>query len=322
MKRLLLGLALASLSIGSANASDVWPPKSVRIVVPFGPGSTPDSVGRLLADRLQTKLGATFVVENKPGASGNTGTDVVAKSDPDGATIGLSIVGPLVLNALLFPKMPYDTAADLAPLTIVASQPSVLVVSNSVGVTTVAELLAKLKQDGASLNFGSIGYGSLSHLTMAAIATKSGANPAHIPYAGSPNVVTALTRGDVQMAVLAAAAVAEQAKAGMLRMLAVTSPKRSALLPDVPTLAESGIAGIDADAWIGLIVPAKTPAPMQKAITDAAIAVMTDPSMREPLKALYMEPIANSPAEFQSVIKQEYDRWAPVIKANNIKIGQ
>ena len=290
--------------------------------MPFGPGSTPDSVARLVADRLQSKTGATFVVENKPGASGNTGTDAVAKADPDGATLGVSIVGPLVINALLFPKMPYDTATDLAPLTMLATQPSVLVVSNSLSVNTVGELLAKLKADGDKLNYGSIGYGSLSQLTSLTIATKAGAAPAHIAYPASPNVVTALARGDVQMATLAAAAVAEQAKGGLLKMLAVASSKRSVLLPDVPTLAESGFSGVEGETWIGLIVPAKTPAATQATIVEAVTAVIKDPSMREPLRNLYMEPSGNTPAEFKAVLQQEYDRWAPVIKANNIKIGQ
>lgn len=323
MIRLLLSaLIFVATPLSAIHASDAWPPKSVRIVVPFGPGSTPDSVARLLADRLQTKTGATFVVENKPGASGNTGTDAVAKADPDGATLGVSIVGPLVINALLFPKMPYDTATEIAPLTILATQPSVLVVSNSLGVSNVGELLTKLKQDGNKLNYGSIGYGSLSQLTMVTIAAKAGAAPAHIPYAGSPNAVTALVRGDVQMATLAAAAVAEQAKAGMLKMLAVASAKRSALLPDVPTLSESGFPGIEGETWIGLIAPAKTPPAMQQAIVAAVTSVIKDPSLREPLRALYMEPSGNTPAEFKAVLQQEYDRWAPVIKSNNIKIGQ
>lgn len=321
MKKLLAVLLAIMVTGGLAHAQS-WPSRNVRVIVPFAPGSTPDSVGRIIADKFQAKFGTPFVVENKPGASGNTGTDAVAKADADGTTIGLSIVGPLVLNKLLFQSLPYDPTKDLVPITIVASQPSVLVVSNNLGVKTFAEFAALLKRDASKLNFGSIGYGSLSHLAMAAIAMKSNAHPEHIPYAGSPNVVTALTRNDVQMAVLPAAAVVEQAKAGMLTMLAVTSPKRSALLPDLPTLRENGVDGVEADAWIGLIAPANTPVAIQDKIRETVVEITADPAVRDKLALLYMEPVANSADAFRAVMKEELDHWEPVIKANNIRIGQ
>jgi len=300
--------------------AQTWPTRNVRFIVPFAAGSTPDSVGRILADRLQTKLGFPFVVENKPGASGNTGTDAIVKSEADGYTIGLSIVGPLALNKLLFKALPYDPARDLAPITIVATQPSVLVVSNDLGAKDFASFVTLLKKDSAKLNFGSIGYGSLSHLSMVAIAMKTETHPEHIAYAGSPNVVTALTRSDVQMSVLPAASVASQAQAGLLKMLAVTSATRSALLPDVPTLREIGIDGIEAGAWIGLVAPAKTPAVVLDRIRSTVVEIVAEPAVREKLKALYMEPVANTPDEFRAVIKQELDRWGPVIEKNNIRV--
>jgi tripartite-type tricarboxylate transporter receptor subunit TctC len=316
--------ALATLAAATTaqaqTGTQAWPARSVRIIVPFAPGSTPDSIGRILADRLQSKLGQPFVVENKPGASGNTGTDAVAKADPDGTTIGLSIVGPLALNKLLFKALPYDPAKDLAPITIVATQPSVLVASNALGVTNFADFAALLKRDSARLNYGSIGYGSLSHLSMAAIAMKSDAHPEHIAYAGSPNVVTALTRNDVQMSVLPAASVVSQAQAGMLKMLAVTSATRSALLPDVPTLRENGIDGVEAGAWVGLVAPAALPAAIQDKIRSTVVEIMAEPAVREKLTALFMEPVANTPDEFRAVIRQELDRWGPVIEKNNIHI--
>jgi tripartite-type tricarboxylate transporter receptor subunit TctC len=325
MKKLLLTIATVALLATSAVMAQTvraqtWPTRNVRCIVPFAAGSTPDSVGRILADRLQKKLGVPFVVENKPGASGNIGTDAIAKSEADGYTIGLSIVGPLALNKLLFEALPYDPARDLAPITIVATQPSVLVVSNDLGVKDFASFVALLKKDSAELNYGSIGYGSLSHLAMAAIASKSNAHPEHIAYPGSPNVVTALTRSDVQMAVLPAASVAPQAKAGLLKMLAVTSGTRSALLPEVPTLMESGIDGIEADAWIGLVAPASTPAAILDQIRATVLEILTEPAVREKLTALYMEPVGNTPDEFRSVMKQELDRWGPVIESNNIRI--
>jgi tripartite-type tricarboxylate transporter receptor subunit TctC len=320
MKKLLLSIAAVVLLATSAVMAQTWPTRNVRCIVPFAAGSTPDSVGRILADRLQKKLGVPFIVENKPGASGNTGTDAIAKSEADGYTIGLSIVGPLALNKLLFKALPYDPARDLAPITIVATQPSVLVVSNDLGVKDFASFVALLKKDSAKLNFGSIGYGSLSHLAMVAIASRSEAHPEHIVYPGSPNVVTALTRNDVQMAVLPAASVAPQAAAGLLKILAVTSGTRSTLLPDVPTLRESGIDGIEAGAWVGLVAPANTPAAILDQIRATVVEILAEPAVREKLSALYMEPVANTPDEFRSVMNQELDRWGPVIENNNIHI--
>jgi tripartite-type tricarboxylate transporter receptor subunit TctC len=318
-----LTVAIAVLAAGATAArsqTNIWPTQSVRIIVPFAPGSTPDSIGRILADRLQAKLNVPFIVENKPGASGNTGTDAVAKAAADGNTIGLSIVGPLALNKLLFKMLPYDPARDLAPITIVATQPSVLVASNALGVRDFAGLAALLKRDSARLNYGSIGYGSLSHLSMAAIAMKSGAHPEHIAYAGSPNVVTALTRNDVQMAVLPAASVVPQAQGGLLTMLAVTSATRSALLPDVPTLRENGIDGVEAGAWVGLVAPAATPAAIQDKIRSAVVDILAEPAVRDRLATQYMEPVGDTSEEFRAVIKQELDRWGPVIEKNNIHI--
>jgi tripartite-type tricarboxylate transporter receptor subunit TctC len=320
------GVLLATTAItaqkctAQTGMAQAWPTRNVRCIVPFAAGSTPDTVGRILADRLQKKLGVPFVVENKPGASGNIGTDAIAKSEADGYTFGLSIVGPLVLNKLLFKALPYDPAKDLVPIMIVATQPSVLVVSNDLGVKDFASLVARLKKDSAKLNYGSIGYGSLSQLAMVAIAAKSEAHPEHIAYPGSPNVVTALTRNDVQMAVLPAASVAPQAEAGLLKMLAVTSGTRSALLPNVPTLRESGIDGIEAGAWIGLVAPANTPAAILDQLRAAVVEILAEPEIREKLTALYMEPVADTADEFRAVMKQELDRWGPVIENNNIHI--
>jgi tripartite-type tricarboxylate transporter receptor subunit TctC len=232
-----LAAILLAISAVAAPAQD-WPTRQVTIVVPFAAGSTPDSVARILAEGLRARLNQPFVVENKPGASGNLGTGEVARAEPDGHTVGLSIVGPLALNTLLFPQLPYDPAKDLAFVTIVASQPSVLVVTKDLPAQSAAELVALLQREPGKHNYGSIGNGSLSHLAMEAIATKSGTKPVHIPYAGSPAAVTSLIRGDVHMAVLPAGSVVPQAEAGQIRMLAVSSPGRSALLPNVPTLKE------------------------------------------------------------------------------------
>src|SRR6187200_3163459 len=250
----LLALFIAALP---AAAQD-WPTKPVKIVVPFGAGSTPDVVARPIADHLQKKLGQPFVIDNKPGASGNIGTDAVAKAAPDGATIGVSIGGPLAINTLLFSKLPYDPHKDIVPITQLVTQPSVLAVNPGLGVNTVAELVALLKKNPGKYNFASIGNGSLSHLAMEAIAIKAGTQLVHVPYASSPQAVTAVIRNDAQMACLPAIAVTPQAKAGAVKILAVSTAHRSPYLPGVPTLKEAGI-DVEADAWNGLIAPGGTP---------------------------------------------------------------
>jgi tripartite-type tricarboxylate transporter receptor subunit TctC len=316
---LAIALAGSLLALAPAAAQD-WPTKTVRIVVPFGPGSTPDMVARLIADRLQQKLGQSFVIENKPGASGNLGTDAVAKAEPDGATIGVSIGGPLAINTLLFSKLPYDPAKDIAPITQLITQPSALVVNSAVGVNSVAELVALLKREPGKYNFGSIGNGSLSHLAMEAIALKSGTQMVHVPYPGSPQAMTAVLRGDVAMACLPAIAVTPQLASGKVKILAVSTGKRSALLPDIPTLKEAGI-DVEADAWMGLIAPARTPEAAIAKIHNEVVDAIKAPEAREKLAIQLMEPVGNSPAEFRAVIEREVTRWAPVIKAIDLRIN-
>jgi tripartite-type tricarboxylate transporter receptor subunit TctC len=314
-----LHVALLALLMGAlpAQAQD-WPVKPVRIVVPFAAGATPDIIMRLIGERLQTKTKQSFVVDNRPGASGNLGTDVVAKAAPDGTTIGISILGPLGLNTLLFAKMPYDPFTDLALVTRLTDVPSLLAVNADVPARTATEVLALLKREPGKFNYGSIGNGSLSHLAMEAIALKSGAQLVHIPYGSSPQAVTALIRGDVQMVCLPAISVMSQVQTGKVRALAVTSPKRSPLLPEIPTLNEAGI-DVEANAWNGLIAPAKTPDAVVAAIAREVNEALRDAGIREKLNGQYMEPIGTSPAEFKAFVEAEMRRWTPVVQAAKIK---
>ena len=298
-----------------------WPGKSVRIIVPFGAGSTPDIVARLVADGLRQKYPtSSFVVENKPGASGNLGTDAVAKAAPDGSTIGVSIGGPLAINTLLFAKLPYDPHKDIAPITQLVTQPSVLAVNPDLGVNSVAELVSLLKKDPGKYNFASIGNGSLSHLAMEAIAIKAGTQLVHVPYASSPQAVTAVIRNDAQMACLPAIAVTPQAKAGAVKILAVSTAHRSPYLPDVPTLKEAGI-DVEADAWNNLIAPGGTPKSVAEKISKDVSEIIKQPAMREKLATQLMEPVGSSPDELRARMDGEISRWAPVIKAANVKIN-
>lgn len=319
LKRRMVALILAVVSSLPAAAQE-WPSKSVRIIVPFGPGSTPDVVARMVAERLQQKFGQPFVIENRPGASGNIGTDAVAKAEPDGYTVGVSIGGPLAINPLLFSAMPYDPEKDLALVTMLATQPSALAVHPSIDADSVPALVDLLKKNPGQYTFGSIGNGSLSHLAMEAIALKSGTQMVHVPYGSSPQAVTALIRGDVQIVCLPAIAVTPQAATGKLKILAISTPHRSPLLPGVPTLKESGI-DVEADAWMGVIAPARTPGPIIATLQRATAEIVTSPEIRAKLAAQIMEPIPTTPEQFRARIASDIARWAPVIKAAHIAIN-
>jgi tripartite-type tricarboxylate transporter receptor subunit TctC len=317
MNKLAAALAALVFAAVPAAAQD-WPTRTTRIIVPFGAGSTPDVVARLLADNMQKKLGQTFVVENKAGGGGIIGTDAVAKAAPDGSTIGISIGGPLAINTLLMSKLPYDPAKDIAPVTQLITQPSGIAVNAELKVNSIAELIALLKKNPGKYNFASIGNGSLSHLAMAALAQKSGTEIAHIPYASSPQAMTAVIRGDAHMAAMPAISVKPHMESGKVKMLAVSTANRSPYLPNVPTLKESGI-DVEADAWMGLIAPGGTPPAVIDKINKEVVAILKLPEVREKLGTFLMEPIGNSPAEFRAAINAEIDRWAPVIKAAGIK---
>ena len=318
MKRFAAAL-VAVLLAGPALAQE-WPSKSVRIIVPFAAGATPDLVARLVADALHQKLGQTFIVENRPGASGNIGTDAVAKAEPDGSTIGVSIGGPLAINTLLFSKLPYDPNKDLALITMLVTQPSVLAINSALGVSNVPQLVDLIRRNPGNYNFGSIGTGSLSHLAMEAIAIKSGTQLVHVPYTSSPQTMTALIRNEVQMACLPAISVVPQVTTGAVKILAVSTAERSALLPNVPTLKESGI-DVEADAWMGLIGPAGLSPAIVERINQLVRDAITSPAIRGKLATQLMEPIPDTPAEFRARINADLGRWKPVIDAAHIRIN-
>jgi tripartite-type tricarboxylate transporter receptor subunit TctC len=318
MKRTIAAAMILVLGIAVAAAQD-WPAKPVKIVVPFAAGATPDIVARLVADDLQSRLKQTFIVENRPGASGNTGTDAVAKAERDGATIGVSIGGPLAINTILFAHLPYDPRKDLTLITLLVTQPSVLAVNSAVGVNSTRELIDVIRRDPGKYAFGSIGAGSLSHLAMEAIALKSGAKLVHVPYPSSPQAVTALLRNDVQMVCLPAISIMPQLGSGTLRVLAMSTAERSPLLPDIPTLKEAGIE-VEADAWSGLIAPAGIPQPMAARIGRLVGETMRLPVTRDKLAAQLMTPIPGTPAEFRARIDGDIARWSPVIAAAKIKM--
>lgn len=311
-------LALIAPATMPAQAES-WPTGTVKFVVPFAAGASPDIIARILGEKLQQRTGKPFIIENRPGASGNTGTDAVAKAPGDGSTIGISLFGPMGMNTVLMKTMPYDPFKDLAPVTMLTSQPSVLAVSNELGVNTVGELIALLKKNPGKYNYASIGRGSLSHLSMELIAAKSGTEVVHVVFGGSPQAAQAVMQNDVQMTVLPAVSVVPLASDGKMKILAVTEPKRSKFLPNVPTFAEAGIDGVEASAWNALIAPPGTPPAMLEDIYKQAAAAMTEPDVIAKLAAQMIEVKTSTPKEMSQFVRDEMTRWGAVVKAAKIE---
>ena len=315
----ILGCVAALLFLALPAWAQDWPKRPIHIVASFAPGSTPDLMARLLGDRLAQRLGQPVIVDNKPGAGGNLGHDAVAKAAPDGYTFGIANPGPLVISPLTGAALPYNPKTDFTPLSVLASQPSILAVSSSLGVNTLAELVALLKQIPGKYNYSSIGIGSISHLAMELVALQSGTELVHVPYKSSPEAIQAVLAGDVQMACLPPIAVLPHVEAGKVRALAVTTAARSPFAPGVPTFAEAGVSGIEAVAWMGLIAPAKLPQPIIDKVAGEVKAMMAAPEVQDQLKKQFFQPVGSSPAEFAAYLKDEEARWRPVVAAAKIK---
>jgi tripartite-type tricarboxylate transporter receptor subunit TctC len=310
--------SFAFVSVSRAQSAD-WPTRPIKLIVPFGPGSTPDILARLVADKMGQSLKQSVIVENRAGAGGNIGTQAAAKAPADGYTIGVSITGPLVNNTVLYSKLGYDPFKDFAPITLAAIQPNILAVSSTLGVNTAQELFALLRKNPGKYNYASVGNGTVAHLSMELIKNKSGTYIVHIPYPSSPAAVTAMIAGDVQIASLAPSAIMPQVAAGKLKALAVSTAERYPGL-NLPTFKEVGIPDVEATAWIGIVVPVAVPAPIQQKIHSAVVAALKDPSVVEKLRTQFMEPIGNSPKEFADFMQLELKRWAPIIQRNKITL--
>ena len=313
----LLALMLATPMAG---LTQDYPAHPVRLIVPFAAGSTPDVFARIVSEKAGRALKQPVVIENRAGAGGNLGTDLIAKAAPDGYTIGVSITGPLVNNTVLYKKLPYDPFKDLVPITFGVHQPNVIAVSPSLNVNSMQELFALLKKNPGKYNYASIGAGSLSHLSIELIKAKTGTFIVHIPYASSPAAVTSVIAGDTQIASLAPLAIMPQVQAGRLKALAISTPQRSPLLPNIPTFREAGILDVEASAWIGMVAPAKTPQVIIERLNLEFVAAMRDPAVAERLKAIYMTPDPGTPAQFAAFMQEELKRWAPVIRRSGATV--
>ncbi len=317
MKTLFVLATTAAIAI-TAQAQD-WPQRPVRVIVPFAAGASPDILARIVNDKLAARIGQPLIVENKPGAGGNSGTDQASKAAPDGYTFLLSVNAPLVYNTILYKNLPYDPFKDLVPVSLAATTPNVCAVSNGMNVDSVKSWLEALKRNPGQFNFASTGNGSISHLGVELIKLKTRSFAVHIPYASSGQAVTAIIQGDVQFACLPPVSVMPQAKAGRLKAIAVTSAERSALLPELPTLRESDLPDIQAVPWFAYMAPKGTPDAIVQRMSREIAAVLKDPEVLKRLQTAYFDPVGSTPEALSKFMGEELRRWKPVIERTGLK---
>ena len=316
------GLALGSDAIAQSSATgsaQAFPMKPVRLVVPFGPGGAPDLVARGLAPKLTESLGQPVVVENRAGAAGIIGMETVARAAPDGHTLLVGSAGPVAIVPNLHRKVSYDVAKDFAPVSMVTALPFLLVVHPSLPVKSLKDLLALARARPGELNYGSPGNGSTTHLATELLKAATGMKITHVPYKGVAEAATALVSGQVQVLSGDLNAMMPQVKAGRMRGIVVTSAQRSHLLPDMPTIAESGVPGFEATGWIGILAPGATPAPLIERLNAIVAKALGAPDTRARLSALGGEVRADSPGEFGAFIQRESAKWAKLIKTTRIE---
>ncbi len=326
-RRHLLAIAALPLLPFAARAQAAWPSKPVRIVVPFPAGGTTDILARALAPELQRVFGQPFVVDNKPGAGGNTGATEVAKSAPDGYTLLMGTVGTHAINASLYPKMPFDHVKDFAPITLVAGVPNVLVLNPAMaqkyGINNVADLIRTAKANPGKLNVASSGNGTSIHLAAELFKSQTGTFMLHLPYRGSGPALIDLIGGNVDLMFDNLPSAIQHIKSGRLKALAVTSAKRSMALPDLPTVAEAGgapLRGYEASSWFGLLAPAGTSADIVNRLQQETARALALPTVSERLQAQGAVPGGAPPADFAKFIAAETQKWAMVVKASGAKV--
>lgn len=310
------GIAANSASTEAATA---WPSHPVRMVVPYPPGSTPDLIARYVSEKLGSAIGQPVIIDNRVGAGGNIGTGYVARAKPDGYTLLFTINGPLVTAPLLYSRLGYDPVRDFVPVALIATSPSVLVVDARLPVRTVADLRAYAAARPGKLAYGSVGKGSSAHLTMEQLKSRAGIDLLHVPYASYAQVVTAMMGGHVQVAFMVPGSAMPQVQAGKLRALAVTAPARSMLLPDLPTMIESGFHQLESTTWQALLAPANTPAPIVERLQKLIAELLYDDATRAAFKANYFLPATGAVSLLGDFMKTERERWAVWIRAANLR---
>jgi tripartite-type tricarboxylate transporter receptor subunit TctC len=317
MKRLFV--LFFSAWVFSVNAQTEYPTKPIRLIVQFTPGTSTDIIGRLVGQKLGDAWGQPVVVENRPGAGAIIGTEAAAKSPADGYTLVMAVSSAFGINPGLVPNLPYDVMRDFALITNVVLTPQTLIVPENSPAKSVRELVALAKAKPGALNYGSLGSGSTSHLTMELFRSTAGIQITHVPYKGSPPAYADLFSSNIQLMFDAVPAVIPHARSGKLRALAVGSSTRSPFLPDVPTVAESGYPGFEAVGWIGLAAPAKTPEAVLNKINAEVVKILATQDMKDRLAGLGVTPVGDSRAQFTAFVRSEIAKWGKLIKDAGVK---
>jgi len=315
------GVASAAALAHTHSFAQAYPSKPIRIIVPYAAGGITDILSRLLAQQMETSLGQRVVVENRAGASGVLGTEVVAKSPPDGYTILMGAISPLVIAKIAVDKLPYDPVKDFIPVTQVASSPTVLVVHPSVPAKTAGELIELIRKKPEGFNFSSAGAGTPSHLSYELLKRRFNLEMAHIPYKGTGASLVDLVAGQVQLTMDSPAPLLPFIRTGRLRALAVASSIRSPLLPDVPTMSEAGLPGVEVNGWYGYLVPARTPADIVEKIRTAFVEAVRKPEIETRIIEMGAVPLSTTSREFGDMMQQEVQRWTPIVKSLNLSFS-
>jgi len=318
-RQILRSAAASAATLALPAFAQAWPARPIRLVVPFPPGSSPDLIARLVAEPLAATLGQPVVVDNKAGAGGNVGTGLVAKAEPDGHTLLFTIQGPLVTAPLLSKGLNYDPIKELAPVTLVATSPNLLVVDPKLGAETLADFVRVAKAKRGELNYGSVGNGSASHLAMELFMRRAGIELVHVPYQGFPQVVNAILAGQVQAGFMVPGIAMGQVRSGKLRGLGVTTLGRSAALPDFPTLVEQGYPEFEAISWQAVLAPAKTPPAIVERLSRELVRIIKSDEVRTKMLAQYFSAAGTAPAALAGLMASERERWAKVIKLAGVK---
>lgn len=322
IRRTLLKLAAIGLAAGAApalHAQTAWPTQPVRMVIPFPPGGPTDLVGRVLAQALSEQLGQNVIVENKPGANANIAAELVARAPADGYTFMYN-TSSLALSAVLYSKLNYDALKDFAPVALTAVVPMVLVVHPSVPAKTVPEFIDLLKKNPGKLVYGSAGNGNVTHLGAFQFLQANGLSATHVPYKGSSPALVDLAGGQTQFMTDTINSALPYIRDGRMRALAVTSATRSPVLPDVPTLQESGMAGFEVGAWQGVVMPAKTPPEIVNKLNAEITKALKNPAVLEKLAAQGAQPLGSTPEQYGAYLRSEIQRWGEVAKATGAKL--
>jgi tripartite-type tricarboxylate transporter receptor subunit TctC len=311
--RLIIVLLLLSAAPAS-HAQATWPAKPVRLILGVPAGGTPDVVARMVTPGLSSLLGQQFVVDNRGGASGVIATELAARAVPDGYTLFFGAPGSITILPHLAKKVPYDAQRDFAPVSLVCSGPFLMVTHPSVAAKTVGELIAQAKAEPGKLNYGSAGNGAPNHLAMELFKYMAGVNITHVPYKGAPQTVTEVLGGSMQLTLNSIPPVIQHIKAGRLRVLGVSSAKRSSQLPDVPTIAEAGVPGYEFATWFGMLAPAQTPKDIVARLHGAMAKVVNAPELKSQFERLGYDTVASSPEAFGAHLRAEYDKFGGIIK--------